>query len=70
MSEVKKIGKYAGFVGAFLCLIMTGDVDKLPDIDETNVDLYEDAHGSFEAIQALDAKVLDLYSDLALYEYI
>lgn len=70
LSEVKKFGKYAGFVGAFLCLMMTGDEEKLPEMDESILALIKDAHSSLEATQALDAKVLDLYNDLALYEYI
>lgn len=48
--------------------MMTGDSDKLADVDDP-IDLI-DVHGSLEATQALDAKVLDLYGDLALYGYI
>lgn len=70
LSEVKKFGKYAGFVGTFLCLIMTGDTEKMPDMDESIVGMIQDAHASLEATQALDAKVLDLFSDLALHGYI
>lgn len=68
LTEVKKFGKYAGFVGAILCLIMTGDPNKLPDMDDA--DAFKKLRASFEATQAFDAKVLDLYSDLALYGYI
>lgn len=70
LSEVKKFGKYAGFVGAILCLIMTGDADKLPDMDDSMADAFEKLHASLEATQAFDAKVLDLYGDLAVYGYI
>lgn len=70
LSEVKKFAKYAGFVGTFLCLIMTGDKEKMPNVDDPIPDKVIGVHRSVEATQALDAKVLDLYGDLALYGYI
>lgn len=70
MSEVKKFGKHAAFVGAFLSAMMTGDVEKMPDIDDTMVDMAENLHAKPECLQAFDEKVLDLYDDLAIYEYI
>lgn len=70
LSEVKKFGKYAGFVGAILCVATTPDAEKLPDRDDCIFDAIKDLFHSLEVRQAIDAKVFDLYSDLALYGYI
>ncbi|XP_031627333.1 uncharacterized protein LOC116343429 [Contarinia nasturtii] len=69
LDQLRKIGVYSIYVGALLLPILGSDPDKLPDIDNeaSNKNCFQVAA---ESRKAYNQKVIDMFDDLARFQYI